>query len=154
MRSTRRLVTSDLQLGTRVEQFLDERRRVRHLLEVVDHEKRPAEAAKVLGDRLDEREVAALPNSECVGDRRGNQAGIGERREVDEPDAIEVIDQLLGHLDGEACLAGAARSGQRELPDPRAQEQILDAGDLRRSTDERGALRRQVVGSAVGRPRH
>ena len=81
-----------LERGTGVEQFLHEGRGIGHLLEVVHEQERRAEAAKVLGDRLHQREVAALANAERPGDGRRHQPWIGNRREVDERHAaVEVI---------------------------------------------------------------
>ncbi len=109
----------NLQRGTGVEQLLHERRGIGHLLEIVHEQERPAEAAKMLGDRPDEREIAALTHTERPGDGRGHQPWIGDRREVDERHAaVEVQDEIFGDLDRQARLAGAAWSGQRHQPDP------------------------------------
>ena len=53
-----------LECRTGVQQFLDEGCAIGHLLEIVHEQERPAEAAQMLGDRVHQREIAALTNTE------------------------------------------------------------------------------------------
>ena len=128
----------NLERGTGVQQFLHQGRGIGHLLEIVHEQERPAEAAKMLGDRPDQREIAALTNTERPGNGRCHQPWIGDRREVDERHAaVEVKDEIFCHLNGQARLACAAWSGQRHQPDSGVEQHVPDAGELRASPDER-----------------
>ena len=78
----------------------------------------------------------------CDGLR--DHPGIGDRRELDQPNAVGVIVQHVGgRLQGQPRLAQAARAKQRHQP-PFLQR-APDFGQLALTTDERGHLLRQVV---------
>ena len=118
-RSRTRLVTSTFSPGQAAEQVGHERRRLDHLLEVVQHQ----QGALVAQERRQppvERLVAGLAHAEGLGDGGGDQVGVGDRGEGDEPDAVrERVGNRRGDLEGEAGLADAAGAGQRQQADVR-----------------------------------
>ena len=69
------------------QQIGDQRRGVQHLLEVIEQQQHPfrtKEGAQALLDRPG----GDLDHAERVGDRRGDQVWVADRREVDEEDTI------------------------------------------------------------------
>ncbi len=73
--------------------------------------------------------LSRTPSDRATADATSRR--IGDRREVDERHAaVEVMDEILCHLDGQARLSGAARSGQRQQPDAGVEQHVLDAGEL------------------------
>ena len=74
MLSTRRLVTSTCSAGAGIQQLLHEGRGRRDLLEIVHEQEGPADVAQVFGDRLLQREILALTNTERPGHSRGHQS--------------------------------------------------------------------------------
>ena len=132
MRSTTRLVTRTWSDGHASSRSLDQRRGLRHLLEVVDQQQARGRGWKVLGDRRDERR-SPLSRTRAPGNRRGDQIGIVNRRRLTNatPPRRVAIDKVRGHLDGEPCLAGAARPGECQQADAGTREQHLDAGVAR-----------------------
>ena len=129
--------------------MLDERRRIRHLLEVVEEQQRRAAAAQVLGDRALEWQIAALTDVERPRHGGRHQRGVGERREIHEGEAaLEARREILRRLNREARLARPAWSRQRQQPHAAADNQLLDPRELSGSSEERGALRRKIVAAA------
>ena len=60
--------------------------------------------------------------------RGRNQAGIVERAQIDEPDAIgEVLQQIGGHLQRQPRLAHPTRSGERHQPVLARSQQAMSA---------------------------
>ena len=70
----------DLQAGRRAEQRRDRRGRGEDLLEVVEYEEQGL-VAQVLGHAVDRELAAADLHAEGVGDGRGHELRIGDRRE-------------------------------------------------------------------------
>ena len=69
---------------------------------------------------------------------------VGERVEVDEPDAVRArADLTRGRFQGQAGLAGTARAGQRD--EPVIAQQPCDLAELALAADEAGQRRREVV---------
>jgi len=64
---------------------------------------------------------------------------------------IKTVDLVGGHLEREAGLAGAARTGEGKQTDRLALDAGADLAQLGLASDERRGLGGQVVGSAVGR---
>ena len=132
--------------------MLDERRRIRHLLEVVEEQQRRAAAAQVLGDCALEWQIAALTDVERSRHGRRHQRGVGERREIHEGEAaLEARREILRRLNREARLARPSWSRQRQQPHAAADYQFLDPRELSGSSEERGALRRKAVAAALTR---
>ena len=81
------------------------------------------------------------------------RAGIVERAQIDEPDAIgEVLQEVGGHLQRQPRLAHPAGSGERQqahVVPPRAGRR---PGNLLLPPEKRGRLERQVVGAGRQRP--
>ena len=95
----------------------DERRRVDDVLEVVEHQEQ-APRSQIGAQRRLDRLGGGFANAERAGDGGGDQRRGRDRRQRDEPDAIGVrLDQIGGDLQGQAGLAGATRSGEREQAD-------------------------------------
>ena len=102
--------------------------------------------------RVDERLPGCSPTPSTVATACGTQARVGQRRQLDEPDAVgEVVDAVRGDLQREARLAGAARR-RSASPAATSREQDLHLRHLPLAADEAGQLERQVVGARVERP--
>ena len=120
-----------------------ERRRVEHLLEVVEYEQQLL-AGEVLGEDLGDREGALLARAHSRGDLRGHERGVGQRREEGDEGAVgERGEQARRDLEGQACLAGAAGPGQGH--EPRLSQELDHLAQLVLAPDEGGELGRQVV---------
>ena len=88
------------------------------------------------------------------GDCPGNRGGIGQRCQLDQPGTVvEIVEQVEGHLDREACLPDAPRAYDGD------QTGCAQQAGKRRSVlgppDEAGAAEGQVVvqdpdGAAAG----
>jgi hypothetical protein len=81
------------------------------------------------------------------GDDRRHEAGVGERAQIDKPDAVgEGLDEVGGSLERQTCLPHAAgpRDGQQPHVVP-AQERH-DLGHLILAPEKGRRLHRQVVG--------
>ena len=99
------------------EQRLDEMRdRLHQVLAVVEQQQLLA-IADVPGERDLRGAVGGKPRVQGLGDRRPDQLGLAERRQLHRPDAVgEVVSPLPGQLQGESRLAAATRPGQRQQP--------------------------------------
>jgi hypothetical protein len=74
----------------------------------------------------------------------GNQIGVGERGQLDEPHAmVKIPDEALRDLQRHPRLARAARAS--ECDQPLGGDERLHVRDLPLPSDEPGELRRQVV---------
>jgi hypothetical protein len=103
--------------------------------QVVEHEQDLA-ACEVLG------EVAA--HAERAGDRRYDERGIADNREIDEPHAVrEVPDELGPELESEPRLSDPARARQGDEPRSAAHEPE-NVGELLLAADQGLELKRQV----------
>ena len=110
----------DLQGPTRIEKFAKPRRSREQVLDVVDDQQHHA-LAEPGAERVLGRLCARGLNPERLGDRRQNQRRIGERSEIDEPDAIwKGVSNLLGK--GER---------QRVLPTPPGPVSVSNATSSR-----------------------
>ena len=111
----------------------DDRRGRVDVLEVVEHEQRPARR-EVVAERLDDRPIGALGDPERVARSRRRRARGPRGRERDEVDAVrEAVREVGRGLDREPRLARAARPGERDEPDVVAAQQRHDLGDRRRA---------------------
>ena len=86
------------------------------------------------------------------GDCEGHHAGMGDRGEVDIPDAIgELVCHLAGDFDRQAGLSGAARAGQRDKSV--VSQEVANLGHLRMAADKGRQLRRKMMSdSGIRRP--
>ena len=95
--------------------------------------------------RLGDRAARRLEQPERLRDRRQQQRRIVDGLERDEPDTVrKLVDELGGRVEREPCLPGAARPRERHEPDVVAHEQCAHGVELRRATDDRRRLDRQV----------
>ena len=93
---------------------------------------------------LDQRLAGRLAHAKGRGDGLGHQRRVGERGQLDQPDAIRVARELGSRrLDRQPGLAAAAGAGQGEQPG--GGEQSLDLGDLALASDEARQSDWQVV---------
>jgi hypothetical protein len=77
-----------------------------------------------------------------MGEGRQDQRRIGERRQVDEPDAIrELVRQVRGDGECETRLASAPGSRQRDQPGALLGDKRLDKRDIVFPTNEWGELK-------------
>ena len=131
------------------EEVGDERRRVDDVLEVVEHQEQ-ASRPQIGAQRRSIELGGGFANAEGAGDGGGHHRRGRDRRQRDEPDAIGVrLDQIGGHMQGQAGLAGATGSGEREQADTGLFQPAADLRRQRFATDERRQLRRQVMGLPV-----
>ena len=125
-----------LQLGRRREQPAEQRRGLRQLLEVVEDEHRWL-AAQVVGERFLDGPPARA-DAERVGDRRGDQSGVEEMREIDENCAAPLVRrQSTGHLRREPRLPDPAGPGQRQQARAPGLQQVRRLGQLPLAPQER-----------------
>ena len=111
-------------------------RGVEDVLEVVEDEQRVPPRQELLNGGLD-APGSARSDAERLGHRRGNQGGVANRRQRDEPDAaVERRGRFLGDLQGQPRLADATRSGQGHEPRASALRECGDGLQLRRAADE------------------
>lgn len=79
------------------------------------------------------------------GDRVHEQFGVLEFVELDTPGAVgEPVRDVGGGTQGEAGLADPAEPGDRHQPGARAQ--LSQLGEFAAASDEKGVLRRQLMG--------
>jgi hypothetical protein len=120
------------------------------LLEVVEDEE-GVSAGDPLGQEIPRAPRGCLDQTERPGDPRGDERGVADRLERDEPESVlEAVGRRRGQLERQAGLAGAARAGERQQP--RRREQPTRFGKLSLAPDEARQLGRQVVGPAIEGP--
>ena len=85
-RSRTRLVTRTVNRAV-AKQVGHERRRLDHLLEVVEHQQEVL-VAQERREPLDQRLVTGLPHAQGLGDGGGHQSRVRDRRETDEDHAV------------------------------------------------------------------
>jgi hypothetical protein len=128
---------------TGVEQLAHQRAGGGHLLEVVDQQQHPPQAAQMFDDGADERTLPGLAETQRGGDRRGDEIRIGQRGEVDERDAaLEVRGELAGDVPPAWSYRSARRSASWAESAAAAWRRVLD---LRHPPDQRRALRQRPV---------
>ena len=112
------------------------------VLAVVEQQQR-ALAAQCGFDEGERRDVAFCARAKRARDRMRDKRRVGHRREFHEPDPIvERAGQLAGRLDCQACLAGPARTDQRDQP--RLACRLADLCQRLPASDETRQRRRQV----------
>ena len=117
--------------------------RVHEVLAVVEDDEELA-VANELDERLDHGAARLLHDAEHGRDRLGNQPCIGDRRKLDEPDAVGKFVEHVGRdLQRQPRLAETAHPEQREQR--RFLEQLSHLGLTALAADERRHLLRQVV---------
>ena len=108
------------------------------MLAVVEQEQLPA-IADVPGEGDLRRPVGGEPGVQRLGDRRADQLGLAERRQLDRPDPVgEILPPLPRKLQRQPGLAAAAGPGQGE--EPRVAQQRRGLGQLALAADEAGQL--------------
>lgn len=121
------------------------------MLDVVQHQQHLF-AAQIGQHALLHRQAAYLWQMERLGDRRGDEGGIGERVQRDEGDAVgEPRGEIGRDLQGHAGLADAAWPRQRHQADIVAQQEGTRRGDLPRPADEPAARHGQRGGTLRSR---
>ena len=79
------------------------------------------------------------------------RSGIADGGQRDKVDAIDkMVEQIGGHLHGQARFADAARAREGEQTDLLLQQQVLDGGYFVVAADERAARQEQVAGWRLG----
>jgi hypothetical protein len=145
--------------AARQEQVGEVRRRGDQMLAVVEHQQQ-----MLVADRLHDalhrghraaaaaREQAELPGAEQRQDRARQVERVGDRRELDHPDAVgHVFEHARARLDRQPGLAGPTRSRERDQPP--AGQKVLDPRDVVPAPHEAGDLRPQVRPRRLLRPR-
>ena len=91
------------------------------MLAIVEHEQEPS-AGQRIGHAFGGGGSGANVHTCCRGNGGGDQAGIGQRRKLGEPNAVgEFRPQLARDRQGESCLADTAGAGQGDKPMPDVQ---------------------------------
>ena len=141
----------DLERLGPAEQLGNRGRGRQQLLEVVEHEQRPAGAQR-LDEALERRPSAGKRHPDRLRDGRRQQHRLRYRRERHEVHPVGKSVRDVGReLQGHPGLAGSARAGQRQQPRPIQQADRLR--DDRLAPDEARDLHGQVVRRRVERPR-
>ena len=101
-------------------------------------------------ERLEQRPSRLFENTERIGNRARHKAGVGYRREFDQPDAIVIpIKDAGSDFERQRRLADASCSDQRH--EVACRKKSRDLRYVIFTTEECGGPPRQVVaGSAVG----
>src|SRR5262249_4127917 len=121
---------------------------VEQVLAVVQHQQQ-----QPVGQRRQQRVREELPghlrHPERAGRRARDEAGIGQRRQLDQPGAVGVGGgEVGGRGQRQSGLAAAARPGQRQQS--RLAQASDDLGQRRLAADEGGQRGRQVVPGGGG----
>jgi hypothetical protein len=117
-------------------------RRCTQLLEVVEDEQ-DREVADVSEHGFFDVRLA-LGQFERARDRREHEAGLDDRREIDEGRSVaKLVRERFGDGDRESRLTGPAGTRQRHEPDLVAPEHRFDRGDLEPPSDQRSRGRGQ-----------
>ena len=129
--------------GRASEKLAERRGRLVQMLGVVEHEQE-LPGAQERGQNL-ERLVAVLLDRERAHDRAENERGIAQRRQLDERGAVRKRRRrLVGSLEREPRLPGAAGAGQDEQPHVLAQEELAQLRQLAFAPEQRVRSRRQI----------
>jgi hypothetical protein len=133
----------DVEARRALQQLLDVGRRLKNVLEVVEHEEELDVAKGV--DRRKKRRTRPVMNPDALTDRRGDEAGVGNRSQRNEHDAVDVAGACPPRgLDGKARLPDAARPRHRHEPVLRVTEEAFELVELLGSADEAVDRRRKV----------
>jgi hypothetical protein len=98
---------------------------------------------QVSRESLCDRLLGMLLDPERRRDGRGDELGIDQGSQLDQPDPIGIgVQEVVHHPQRQAGLAAAASPGQRQQPG--RGQQALDLGNLLLSSDEAGEERREV----------
>ena len=136
-----------MQPGAAPQQVVHQRRGLDQLLEVVQHQQQVL--LLQVGAQLQVGRVgAAHLQAQGLGDGRGDQIGIADRRQAHEEGAVlEVLQHVLGHGQGQPGLADARRPEQGDQPCAVGEQSFAHGGDVVFAADERGELGGEVVGT-------
>jgi len=126
------------------QQLLGEFGAVLHdMLDIVEQEKQFL-SSQVIRQRIEDFPARLLVHVQRGGHPFGDQPGIGERGELNQPDSIRVVfDDFFGGLQHQARLARTPRTKQGEQR--RVLEQVFDLCQFFFASDEGGELAAQVV---------
>jgi hypothetical protein len=126
------------------EQLADEGRGGQQMLDIVEHEQQVA-VAQVAEQHLLDRRRPGFLQPEAPHDAGGDEAGIEDRRQGNEADAIlEHVPRAGGDRDRQPRLAGAGGPAERDQPGVLLRQQVEDLDCLPLPPQQGGALRRQV----------
>src|ERR1700729_3231364 len=96
--------------------------------------------------------VTSFSEAEGLCDRPDHQLWVGDRRQLDEGDAVcEEVARLARERDREGALAAAAGADDRHESDARAPDEIVQRPQVSFAADERGEQRWRIDLSAPGR---
>jgi hypothetical protein len=109
------------------------------MLEVVEHEQvcsLPEDTNELLSHRL----ITDIPETKRVGDGGDNGGGIADGGEVNPHDSIDdMLGDIMCNCLGQARLADATGTGERQQRDRVIEQEGLCSTDLRLAPDEPGA---------------
>ena len=115
---------------------------------VQDHQGRAL--GEVLGERVRQRSTRDLADTDRRRHGRRDEGGVGERREIDEPDTVaEVLQEAGAGLQGQSGLPRAP--GPDEGDEAVLVHQVGDGRQVGRPADEARQLDREVVAKRVER---
>jgi hypothetical protein len=88
------------------------------MLAVVE-EKQEALGPQDVDERGEEGAIGLLLNAQRAGDGPGDEVGVAQGGQLDEPGAVRVaVEDVLGHAEGEARLPAPAGAGEGEQAGP------------------------------------
>jgi hypothetical protein len=137
-------VGQDREVAALPQRGVEIRRGSQQMLQVVQHQQ-----DRLLPEECRQRRegvlAGKLAHAYDARDRRQSQAGIGQRREIDEPDPIGIaLRHLLGDGDGQPGLAHPTRSGQGQQANLLLGQEGAEEGQLVLAVDQPGRLGRQL----------
>jgi hypothetical protein len=119
------------------------------MLAVVQHEQQTA-LAEGGSERIDDGLACGFTNTDGGGDAMGDQLRVGQRSQLDQPDAVGIAVGHLGcQLERQAGLAAATNASEGKQPC--LGQSPLDLSKLYLAPDETGDRYRQVVHRRFGR---
>jgi hypothetical protein len=120
------------------------------LLAIVDEEEDLA-GTEERGQQVGQRALAGFADAERIRDRRQDERGVANGREVDENRAVrEGRGDIEGDGEGKAGFADTAGTGQGQERDGPFEQVITGGGHHRSTADERRAWSRQDYGRGRG----
>jgi hypothetical protein len=136
-----------LEPGRGLEQGRQIRRRLDHLLEVVQHQEQVLIGQRT-PERLDQGRVDLLLDPAGLGDRGEDEGGIADGRERDEDDAIgKAGGEVVGHGQRQPGLADPTGAGQGQDRHIRIEQQVADSRHFPVPADQGRARHRERGGT-------
>ena len=97
--------------------------------------------------------TALFADPEGPRNGRGDEGGIGQGAQVNEPNTIgKFVEQIGGHLQRQPRLTDSTRTGDRQQANVLPVQQVDNPRDLVLPPEKRGWLQRQIIRAGCQRP--